>query len=367
MNTREVFEYQWPYLLSLLPPLEALEAGAYTSGALSRRRSVDSASTLLRLALAYAFCGFSLRQTAAWAESCGIASLSDVALLKRLRKCHVWFSELLAAKLAERAPAPSAALRLRLLDATAVSQPGSSNADWRIHLGFDLGRMSIDHIELTDRSGAESLSRFQLAPNEVAIADCGYAHRAGLFHIYSSGGHFLVRINWLNVPLLHPDGSRLDLLSLLRPLPEAQATSFSVLVAPDKQRNIPAFPVRLVAVRKSEAAAEDARQRAISNGRRCRRAVDPRTLEAAGYAFVLTTLPETHSATQIMDFYRFRWQIELVFKRMKSILNLGELPAKDPALARTVLYAKLLAALLVEDFTTHFLAISPWGYTLRSA
>jgi IS4 transposase len=68
-----------------------------------------------------------------------------------------------------------------------------------------------------------------------------------------------------------------------------------------------------------------------------------------------------------MDFYRFRWQIELAFKRMKSILNLDELPAKDPALARTVLYAKLLAALLVEDFTTHFLAISPWGYTLRSA
>ena len=315
--------------------------------------------------MAYSFCGFSLRQTAAWAEACGLASLSDVALLKRLRKCRPWLGQLLATKLAERALPPASSLRLRLLDGTAVSQPGSSRADWRIHLSFDLGRMVIDSVELTDGSGAESLSRFQLQPNELAVADCGYAHRAGLFHVSSSGAHFLVRINWLNIPLLHPNGDRLDILSCLRSLPEAQAASFPVLVAPDQKRRIPSFPVRLVATRRSEASAESARKRAADNARHQRRAIDPRTFEAASYTFALTSLPDTYSASQAIEIYRFRWQIELAFKRLKTILRLDELPAKDPTLSATILYSKLLAALLVEDFTTHFLAISPWGYNLR--
>jgi len=366
MDAHEVFQYQWPYLLSLLPPIETLESGAYSSGALSRRRSIDSASTLLRLALAYSFCGFSLRQTTAWAEACGLASLSDVALLKRLRKCHTWLGQLLAAKLADRAAPPTSSLRLRLLDATAVSQPGSSRADWRIHLSFDLGRMMIDSLDLSDFSGAESLTRFHLLPNELAVADCGYAHRAGLFHVTSSGAHYLVRINWLNIPLLRLDHSRLDVLACLRSLPEAMAGSFPVLVAPDRRRQIPAFPARLVAVRRSEAAAESARQRAAYNAHHQRHLIDPRTLESAGYAFALTSLPDSYDAAQILDIYRFRWQIELAFKRLKSILHLDELPAKDPALAKTILYSKLLAALLVEDFATNFLAISPWGYNLRS-
>lgn len=365
MYTREALEYQWPYLLTLLPPTADLEAGAYQSGALSRRRSIDSASTLLRLALGYGFCGFSLRQTAVWAESAGIASLSDVALLKRLRKCHAWLGHLLAAKLASRAGTPPSSLRLRLVDATSISHPGSTGTDWRIHLGFDLSRMTIDHIELTDHSGAESLSRFHFSPDEVAIADGGYAHRAGLSHTHSSGGRFLIRINWQNVPLLRSDGSPFDILSALRALPEAEPLSYPIHIAPDRKRKIPSIPARLVAIRKTETAAAAARQRVVEE--RCRkcRSLDPRTLESVGYIFVLTSLPESFGADQVLELYRFRWQVELAFKRLKSILHLGQLPAKDPALARTILYSKLLAALLVEDFTTNFLTISPWGYPLR--
>jgi len=365
MLADEAFEYQWPYLLSLLPPAAMLDAGATECGAISRKRSVDSASTLLRLALVYSVCGYSLRQTAAWAESRGIASLSDVALFKRLCKCQSWLGQLLAVKLADRAPIPTSTLRLRLIDATSLSQPGSLTADWRIHLGFDPASMAIDHIEVTDRSGAESLTRFAVAPNEVALADRGYAHRAGLWHIHQSGGHFVVRTNWLNVPLTDEAGARLNLLTLARSLDEAQAGSFAVRVAADSTRQIPSFGLRLVVLRKSEAAATVSRQWARRAANRGCRMVDPRTLEAAGYVFLLTSLPEHVGANQVLELYRFRWQIELAFKRLKSILQLGVLPAKNPALARTILYGKLLGALLLEDFTSRFLAISPWGYPLR--
>ena len=102
MDAQESLENEWPYLLSFLPPEETLEATARSCGAIQRRRAVAEASTLLRLALVYGFCGFSLRQTAAWAEAADIASLSDVALLKRFRKTPDWLGHLLGVKLAER-------------------------------------------------------------------------------------------------------------------------------------------------------------------------------------------------------------------------------------------------------------------------
>ncbi len=72
------------------------------------------------------------------------------------------------------------------------------------------------------------------------------------------------------------------------------------------------------------------------------------------------------AAKDVLDIYRFRWQIELAFKRMKSLPFLGDLPARDPPLARCFLYSKLLAALLLEDFTSEILSFSPWGFRLAS-
>ena len=68
------------------------------------------------------------------------------------------------------------------------------------------------------------------------------------------------------------------------------------------------------------------------------------------------------SASSIADLYRCRWQIELVFKRMKSILGLGHLPKKDPASARAWLHGKLLTSLLVERVIQAANVTSPWGY-----
>ena len=46
----------------------------------------------------------------------------------------------------------------------------------------------------------------------------------------------------------------------------------------------------------------------------------PETLESAGYIFVFTTVGrDALGAADILEMYRGRWQIELVFKRSKSI------------------------------------------------
>ena len=367
MNAKVILEYQWPYLLSFLPSEEELGRTAREQGAMRRKRAVGSASVLLRLAMAYGFCGFTLRQTAAWAQVAKVAHLSDVAVLKRLRAAANWLGLLLGIKLTERAhpPANAPARRLRIVDATVISRPGSTGTDWRVHLGFDLSTLAIDDIELTDASGGESLTRFVWREGDIVMGDRGYAHRQGLRSVVDAGADFIVRLNWQNMPLQTADGRDFDLLDALRRLPEAAAGEYAVQVAPSPEAGLPALPTRLVAVRKSEAAAEESRKRVLAERSKKGRSVDPRTLETAGYIFVLTTLrAEALPASEVLELYRFRWQIELAFKRLKSLLHLGDLQARDPLLARSFLYAKLLAALILDDFTDRFLAFSPWGYRL---
>jgi hypothetical protein len=214
--------------------------------------------------------------------------------------------------------------------------------------------------------GSESLLRYEFDPGELVVADRGYAHRPGLIHVLKAGAQFMVRLNWATVPLQQPGGGEFRLLQALRDLPEAQAGAFDLEIQPDPRQDLPAVPVRLAAVRKSEEAAEESRKEVLRKAARKGRKLEPETLELASYLLVLTsTSAADFSPEEILDTYRLRWQIEIVFKRLKSLLQLDELPAKDPELARTFLLSKLLAALLLEELTQDYLAFSPWGFRLR--
>ena len=97
------------------------------------------------------------------------------------------------------------------------------------------------------------------------------------------------------------------------------------------------------------------------------RTVQPTTWELAKYVILFTTVPASEwSTAEVLEWYRTRWQVELVFKRFKSLAQLGSLPKYDDDSAKAWLYGKLLAALLVEKLIHHASAISPWGYELGS-
>jgi hypothetical protein len=227
-------------------------------------------------------------------------------------------------------------------------------------VGFDLGSLSIDSLEVTGAQGGETYSRFKVQGKEVLIGDRGYAHRRGLWSLVQAGAHFLVRLNWQNLPLQSREGETFDLLKALRQAGEDEAIEFCVQTAPKKKGKIPAMPARLVVLRKSPEAAEEGRRKLLKEANKKGRKVNPHTLEACAYIFVLTSVSaEDLTAAQVLEAYRFRWQIEMAFKRFKEILPLGRVPVKDPDLARTYLCANLLAALLTEDLARTFLAFPP--------
>ena len=363
MNKEEVFEVDWSYLLKCLPELEE---SAREFGALVRRRRVDSAETLLRLALVHAFFDHSLRETALWAETAGIVSVSDVALLKRFRRCGPWLGHLVMQKIAERSQwscSYEGDLRIRIVDATHLSSPGAKGTDWRIHLGLDLGSLMIDHFEFSDWRVGESFDRFPVIPNELLVGDRGYAHRDPMARVAGAGGFFLVRIPWNIVPLDAVDGTPFDLFGFLRSVPEAETRESPVsFTASDGS----VVACRLIALRKSASCAETSRQKVLSEKSRKCRSIDPRTLEAAEYTILLTNVKAAKlSCYQALEIYRLRWQIEITFKRFKSLLNLDHLAAREPRMVQTYVLAKILGALLVEDLTDRYLSFFPWGYPLR--
>jgi hypothetical protein len=332
-----------------------LEATARASGALLRRRGVSRAKDLLRLVLGYSVLDLSLRLLGSWCVAVGLADISKTALLHRLRKCRAWLGLLVMVLLTRQkvCSPPAGPWRVKLVDASVICQPGSQGTDWRLHLGFDLGRMCLAGLEVTDAHGAESLSRFAWSPGDVAIVDRGYAVRKEVGHVLGAGAWLLLRIGWLKLPLEDPAGQLFELIAWLKQAPRSpagQPHEVEVWVSTPAGR----FAMRLVAQAIPEAAAEEARRRLRREAKKKGRTPDERSLLAAGFVLLLTNLPVAQwSALQVLQLYRFRWQIELVFKRLKSLLNLDGLRTRDPELVQVYLFAKLLAALLLEQLQRH--------------
>lgn len=355
-----VVEAEWAYVIGLLPA--DLDETARTYGALRRRRQITSASALLRLALGYAMCDWSLPIAAATAEGLGLGKLSHVAVLKRLRGCGPWLGRLTGQWLQERGLVHDLPkMNLRLVNATTVSAPGSKGTGWRLHASYDAGAGCFDQLELTDGTGGESLNRFAPRLGDVFLADRGYAHATALVNLMAAGGMFVVRFPWATLPLRDMGGAAWDLLAFLKEIPNAQARGHDVRLAVAE-----APPLRVVGVRKTPEATEAARRKIREMASRKGKQVNPFTLEYAAYIFVATNLPESlASATQVLELYRLRWQVVMAFKRLKGILQFDALRAKDPGLAQTYLFGKLLGALIIDELTVRAQVFSPWGFTLR--
>jgi hypothetical protein len=328
-----------------------LEASARYSKALTRKRVIGSAEHLLRLVLVYALTDYSLRMVGLWATVMEWGSLCKSGVRKRLRQCQDWIGLLIVAVLVggKVTLPPGSGMRLRLFDASSVSQPGSHKTDWRLHLGFDLSTGRMTDVQLTDGKQGETLTRWQFQPNEICLADRYSGVPRSLGVLLGAGALFVIRIGWQNLPLQDRAGDPVALaawLGVQSADPAATPAQLSVWVPTPQGR----FPVRVVARAIPPDKAERIRTRLRAEATRKQTRLDERTLLAAGFVMVVSNLPDgSWGPGEILALYRFRWQIELVFKRLKSLLTFDHLRATDPQLAQVYLLAKLLIALLLGE------------------
>jgi hypothetical protein len=356
---------EWELLARFLP--QDWRELARETGAMRRARgAISTPDTLLQVLLLHVATGLSLRQAVARARVQGLASLTDVALLKRLRSSADWLKELSRRMFAaSRFSSPDLGLpagyRLRAVDATTVEEPGATGTDWRVHYCIALPEMSCDFFELTDVRGTEGYQRLPVERGDIVLADRGYCHREGVAHVLRHGGDVVVRLHSTAFPLLTLDDEPLALLPLLRALrdhaPGEWPARFQSAAGPR--------PVRVCAVRKSEAAAAKSIKKLLRNASKKGTTPRPETLEFARYVLVLTSLDAaTFDAASVLELYRARWQVELCFKRLKSLLHLGHLPKRNDDSAQAWIQGKLLTVLLTERLVDEAAFFSPWGFPL---
>jgi hypothetical protein len=367
MKIRPEILDHWPEVSARFPAGFDLEATARSRGAFTRAREIKTAETLLRLALAYGGLGMSLRETCAWAEAGGIVSMSDPSLLDRLCKAAPWLGDIVAALIAEQAKVRAgrwAGYRLRALDGTSICQPGADRTTWRLHVGYDLASGQVDQLELTDVHGAENLQRLTYAPGDIVLGDRCYARPRDLRPVMDAGADFIVRTGWNSLRLLQANGEPFDLFAALAAQAE-QESEEQVRIHEGMTGAPPSEPLilRLVIRRKDPEQAEAEQTRLLKDARKRGKQPDPRSLEAAKYILLLTALPvAAFPPADILALYRFRWQIELAFKRFKSLAGLDMLPAKKPELARAWIYARLIVAIIAEQIAGQVPDSSPSGH-----
>ena len=249
--------------------------------------------------------------------------------------------------------------RLRIIDATNIQEPGSTGTDWRLHYSIRLPELTCDHYELTDDQGGEKLGRYVFAPEELVLVDRGYSHRAGVAQVMDSGAQVLVRWNPGLFPLQDAAGQPLQLLPRLRALRPGQTKEWPVHFVWQQKT----YDLRLCAVRKSEVAAQRALRRAQRKAQKNGTQAQAEALELTNYVLVLTS-EQTLPLAAVLELYRGRWQVELVFKRLKSLLDAGQLPKNDDASALAWMQAKILTALVVDRILLEGKFFSPWGFAL---
>lgn len=356
-------EEDWQVLASLFP--EGWDRQAKESGAMERQRGIKAPETLLRLFLLHVARGYSLRETSVRAEEAGLATISDVGLLKRLRRSEDWLHWLCTQLVAENGlhiPNPTGPGAVRIVDGTIIKEPGRTGSQWRILYSLQLPDLRCDFFDLTATAGSgtgESFARLPVVRQDLILGDAAYCSASSIQSVVDHGGDVLVRINPNNFRLRETvAGKNFHLLSHLQELKAARQVGQWPVVLADT-----AIPGRVCVIRKSEESIRQAHRRIQRQASKKQTTTKPETWEYAKYVAVFTTELASPAET-ILEWYRARWQIELSFKRLKSLAQIGHLPKYDDQSSRAWLYGKLFVALLTQKLVRIGRELSPWGYIL---
>lgn len=321
---------------------------------------IATAEDLLRLILVHVGADLPLRQTVALVAEGGGPSVSPNSLHMKMRKAAPYLQALIAGMTSwssECAPEKWAGYDLIAADGSSFAGRCATGTDARIHAALRLSDLSVFAAHATDVSVGESLRRFHWLPGQLAVVDRGYSNAIGVVHVVDHGADVLVRLNRSAMPLLDREDESLDVEAFLRRIREEQVVEKNVRVRVWIGGHLRIVDGRLIATRLPADKAEEARARVRSEHGAD---VSDEMLEMAAYIALFTTVPKSRlSAQRCLEAYRLRWQIELLFKRWKSLCHFDRLPNERADTIVSWLCAKIVLGLIVDRIAAAAPALFP--------
>lgn len=231
--------------------------------------------------------------------------------------------------------------------------PGSggaaSAANCKVQLCYEYLRGALSFFDVVPGKKSDSGYSSQLpelvGTNELLITDLGYFCLKTFYRIGQCGGFFLSRF-LVGTSLFDPVTLAPINLSVLLKRAATDACELSVIMGADVKRKI---ACRLICLRVSEEVANRRRQRLLKNARKNNRTPSQQHLILADWTLMVTNVPqEWLPAGMARPFYCLRWQIELLFKQLKSVLCVDmSHTAKEPRLLCELL-GRLIVAILIH-------------------
>src|SRR5579859_2809805 len=332
-----------------------LEAQAHALGAFQRVRAIASAQVLLRALLCYVLSLSSLKQLSGWSRLVGVSNavISAPAWHKRLQNSSRWLLWLCSALLDVRLPTGrvSSSQRILLVDATHLTESGPKGDVWTLHCAYDLLAGQLAWVQVTDQQQGESFTHFPIPPGDILVADGAYSRASQLLAVDAAHAFSLTRFSPCHLPVYAPQAPmdtrafRVDVLGWLHGLRPGTYQRQAVVLAEGRR-----IAVRLIAVALPDEQADALRRHKQRLARDKGRTLSEQALFLAGFHLLVTTLPEAQwPLALVLELYQARWQIEILFKRIKQVLDTHRLPCRCPQSAQAMIAALLVAWLLMED------------------
>ena len=216
-----------------------------------------------------------------------------------------------------------------MLDGTTIKQAGKlgnrGGETLRVHMCYNLTKGCMENICVTDKHTAEGVTIFDLEANTIYIADAGYGKGKALAHVVSCKADALFRVTPNHLSLANDEKGKIKIDMTTKLDTKANIVDFTCFVHTENKKYV---PVRIIASRLPEDKALLAKERKIRNAQRYQtKNMREETLIYAEWMFLMTSLGNDVSVESLFAMYRSRWQIELLFKRIKQSFDISVLPA----------------------------------------
>ena len=243
-------------------------------------------------------------------------------------------------------------LHPQLVKPFAGSGGSASAAALKLDLIEDLKSGTLESIELYEgKKPDQSLTHRileSLRPQDLVLRDLGYFKVSIFAQIIKKQAFFLSRL-LLSVSLF--DAETQEPLDLGATLSKKNTRTLNVMDLNIRMGAQDQLPVRLVAYRLPQSVVNRRKRQAKANAKKKGYTPSKKHLKLLEFALYITNVEESvWPAEKIGTIYRLRWQIELTFKRWKSLLHIDFCKGTNTNRILVLTYARLIAIVLINDF-----------------
>lgn len=225
---------------------------------------------------------------------------------------------------------------------------GASQANCKLQVGYEYKSGSLGFFAITegikpDQTYSSCLVDF-VDTGDLMMTDLGYFKLKVFEKLTAKGAYFLSKL-LIGTTLLNAETlEKIDLSATLRRL-IGITLEINVIMGNDKN----SVPCRLMGFRAPKQIADARRRKLLKEAQKKGRTPSKHHLALCDWILLVSNAPsKILPVTVVLSLYRFRWQIELIFKQLKSVLRIHcSNTAKEYRLQREIL-GKLIMAVIIH-------------------